>query len=350
MDSKRFSDRKKPSVPVIYAQFMLQMHERKGLNSQEVLNRLGMRIPADRASGLVKRISLDESENLARAIIRHAEAHGTPKGGLGFEFGLLFSPTTHGNIGFALLSQRTARDAVKLFLRISPLAFPGLHMSFSTEKGAAVLDIREEFDISPDLFQPYYDMVLSGIWHSWQALRGGKRTDEEIWFKYPEPDYYAHYRDQLPVCRFDTGVNQIRVPSQFLDRALSTGDFLTAQNLEKECLRELELLTEEMDIISRIRTLLKPGPERYSSFDELSATLRIAPSTLRRKLREKGASFHKLRDEARCEEAKKLLGKKLTSIESIATQLGYKDPANFTHAFRKWTGVTPSAYRKRSAC
>jgi AraC-like DNA-binding protein len=35
----------------------------------------------------------------------------------------------------------------------------------------------------------------------------------------------------------------------------------------------------------------------------------------------------------------------------VAELLGYQDPANFTRAFRQWTGQTPSQYRntRRSA-
>jgi hypothetical protein len=29
----------------------------------------------------------------------------------------------------------------------------------------------------------------------------------------------------------------------------------------------------------------------------------------------------------------------------VAQRVGYSDPTNFTRAFRKWTGVSPSAYR-----
>jgi len=31
----------------------------------------------------------------------------------------------------------------------------------------------------------------------------------------------------------------------------------------------------------------------------------------------------------------------------VAARLGYADPANFTRAFRQWTGITPSAFRLR---
>ena len=33
------------------------------------------------------------------------------------------------------------------------------------------------------------------------------------------------------------------------------------------------------------------------------------------------------------------------SIETIASLLGYNDPANFTRAFKRWTGFTPIQYR-----
>jgi AraC-like DNA-binding protein len=37
-------------------------------------------------------------------------------------------------------------------------------------------------------------------------------------------------------------------------------------------------------------------------------------------------------------------------ILDIAFQLGYSDPAHFTRAFRKWTSISPNAYRELMLC
>ena len=45
-------------------------------------------------------------------------------------------------------------------------------------------------------------------------------------------------------------------------------------------------------------------------------------------------------------ESLEILNNSDLSITEVAYSLGYKDPANFSHAFRRWTGVTPSQYRQ----
>ena len=45
-------------------------------------------------------------------------------------------------------------------------------------------------------------------------------------------------------------------------------------------------------------------------------------------------------------DAKLMLAQSDVQIEAIATRLGYVEPANFPRAFRKWTGETPSAFRR----
>ncbi len=36
-----------------------------------------------------------------------------------------------------------------------------------------------------------------------------------------------------------------------------------------------------------------------------------------------------------------------TKVEAIAQQLGYAESAAFIHAFQRWAGMTPSAFRGR---
>jgi len=45
--------------------------------------------------------------------------------------------------------------------------------------------------------------------------------------------------------------------------------------------------------------------------------------------------------------AKKLLGDTDMSVALIASKVGYENFTNFTQMFRKYTGTTPTEYRKK---
>lgn len=73
--------------------------------------------------------------------------------------------------------------------------------------------------------------------------------------------------------------------------------------------------------------------------------------TLQRRLSEAGCTYSDLVETARLELAERLLRKKNVKIVDIAFQLGYADAANFTRAYRRWTGSTPQRFRRRAqAC
>jgi AraC-like DNA-binding protein len=68
--------------------------------------------------------------------------------------------------------------------------------------------------------------------------------------------------------------------------------------------------------------------------------------TLQRRLAERETSFGELIDQIRFDTAKQLLRDESTSVSNICYELGYENPANFTRAFRRWSGVTPRQHRK----
>ena len=56
------------------------------------------------------------------------------------------------------------------------------------------------------------------------------------------------------------------------------------------------------------------------------------------------AFFRKVLDDTRRELAMFYLGKVRFSPKEVSFMLGYSEPAAFYHAFRRWTGESPSAH------
>ncbi|WP_236518290.1 AraC family transcriptional regulator [Sandaracinus amylolyticus] len=82
------------------------------------------------------------------------------------------------------------------------------------------------------------------------------------------------------------------------------------------------------------------------SADVLARTLGTSSRTLHRRLAAEGTSVAALLDETRRERALALVADPARSVGAIAFALGYRDATTFTRAFRRWTGVTPGAWRR----
>lgn len=67
--------------------------------------------------------------------------------------------------------------------------------------------------------------------------------------------------------------------------------------------------------------------------------------TLQRKLAEEEASVSSVIDQWRFKRSLQLLANSETKVKEIYEQLGYANAPNFVRAFRRWTGVSPNAYR-----
>ena len=73
----------------------------------------------------------------------------------------------------------------------------------------------------------------------------------------------------------------------------------------------------------------------------------MSPRTLIRKLERQGSSYKKVLENVRLELAQELLTQTHFTVAEIAGKLGYLEPANFSRAFKRWTGQTPAAWRRK---
>ncbi len=83
------------------------------------------------------------------------------------------------------------------------------------------------------------------------------------------------------------------------------------------------------------------------SLEHLAARLETTPRALRRELANLGTSFNEVVAQYRERLARRLLARTQESLDQIIYLTGYSEPAAFTRAFKRWTGETPTDYRKR---
>lgn len=83
----------------------------------------------------------------------------------------------------------------------------------------------------------------------------------------------------------------------------------------------------------------------YPHIDWVAGKLGMTSRSLQRLLGAHCTTFNRIAREALLRRAKVLLDDGAVPITEIALELGYRDPAHFTRAFRRWTGVSPSVYR-----
>ena len=75
--------------------------------------------------------------------------------------------------------------------------------------------------------------------------------------------------------------------------------------------------------------------------------VRTSTRTLQRRLSEAGLTFVGVVQQVRCAGARRMLRDPDRKITDIAHELGYSDPAHFTRAFTRWTGIPPTTFRRR---
>jgi AraC-like DNA-binding protein len=95
--------------------------------------------------------------------------------------------------------------------------------------------------------------------------------------------------------------------------------------------------------IEKILTLLLPHGRAEAS--EAARRLGMSARTLSRKLRDQGLTYAGVLDDFRASLAKHYLSEGDLSVSEIAWLLGYREFSSLTHAFKRWTGMTPRQFR-----
>lgn len=328
-------------MPAIYLHTLAELLHTIGVDEQDLLLRVGL--DPTRLNCPELRVSQAQaSEFVTRAIMESGEP------GLGILLAREMKLPLHGTLGTAVMSSRTLRDALDLVTRFLTLRAPHLRVNRRELEGRARYTVSCGVDLGP-LQGFILDATLFGCVFMGAQLTGSPVEGTRIIRRGPEPHYFHRFRQIIPVpVDYEAGEDALIIPEGRLALPIRfTNDQLAAAS-RVQCEEALQRLTEDACFASRVRRVIETSHPFPPKLARVAGTLFVSERTLKRRLQEEDASFQSLVDEVRLDRAGELLTGTGMNLSQIADALGYADAANFTRAFKRWTGISPSQYRNEA--
>ncbi len=294
------------------------------------------------------KISLDRYAKFVNQAIKH-----THNNHLGLEYGLRLNISTHGLLGYAVMSCPSISKAIELAHKYIKIRNQLIHIAYDISRSGDEFIIRFELTQSdPNLYVFEVDASLSSVYVIMQELFGSTSSISSIHFHYAKPSNSSIHDKifSVPVL-FEEPFSGIRLKLSELKNHGRMTDATLSKVAEQQCQALYAQLNQQahqgQNLANTIRQLLLNPHIGFISHEQAAERLKMTPRTLSRKLVQEGTSFKRILEDIRKELALKCIEQTQWSIEDIAFILQYSDAANFSRAFKRWFGLSPGTYRKQ---
>lgn len=169
----------------------------------------------------------------------------------------------------------------------------------------------------------------------------------EVMFAHPAPPYAEVFPSVFgaPV-RFGCDYNALVFQPLMLTRKLKYADPILHSVLKRLADQELAAVADLSAFPQKVRAAIEAELAAGAALAAVAERLHLSPGGLRSRLRQHGTTYSALLDRVRIAHAKRALRDTQLGIAELAARLGFAHPPAFHRAFRRWFGVTPSAYRE----
>ncbi|HAU2141135.1 TPA: AraC family transcriptional regulator [Legionella pneumophila] len=268
---------------------------------------------------------------------------------LGLVFGQNLSIVNHGFLGYAAMSSPTFGTAIQTVLSYLNTRTNLLSLElrqFNNENRAYIKLLPHTKEMVLSRF--ITELAVTHLIKMRNFLISCNDPLLKIELNYDEPPYAKYYQTifQTKIV-FNTEATRVWFKAEELNYPIHFADDVSYQ-LAKRQLQELEKkMPLKEDMASKIKSILINQNLNHASMDEIASRLCMTSRTLRRHLQRLDVTYQELLDEVREQKAKTFLLNNNISMTEISFLLGFQDTSNFSKAFKRWTGVTPTEYREK---
>jgi AraC-like DNA-binding protein/uncharacterized protein involved in tolerance to divalent cations len=323
--------------------YTAQLFKSRGLDSDTVLDQHGLN--KDRIDPNA-RITRSKELSIYQDLFK---LHPDPLIGLGI--GPYLGPAGYGPFAMLLASCKDGYESCQMGIRYQAMGYmygevsfelSPEHSSFRVDPAMLPEDVRD--------FIVYRDMAgCVKLMRDIYMMNGSEFTISEVHLTAkPKKQDLEKFTEAFacPV-KFGMPSNRIIIPTSVLKIPFPQANKSAFDMYREQCEQILfESSQQEETLADALKSYLIMFSYNIPKAKEAAQTFGMSERTLRRKLSDENSSFQAVLDDVRFEKAKRWLGDSSLSIELIALKLGYQEAAAFNHAFKRWSSLSPSQYRK----
>jgi AraC-like DNA-binding protein len=309
--------------------------EKMGTPTEKLLRQCKLPIYAlDEPNALISR------HHFFTFVEKAAYQEGIPN--LGFLVGKKTSLPSFGALGSLVCQSMTLYDAISTVIKLGGVFNAG-ERYYLIKRGEKVFFAQEYFNLGES--NCYHASHFSVIMMTdlIQRFAGKSWFPSEIWIQSPKTCNFAHHPLSQAQIHPNFSLTAIAFPASFLSLSLLSSVDHQQQQKDYENLKNTAPSLIFAESLAQVVTpLLREG---YPSIELAAEIAQMSVRTLQRRLTDEGLTYSQLIAHLRYDRAVQLLQDSSLKIIEISQELGYEDPAHFTRAFKRWTGVSPRDFR-----
>lgn len=338
MSSRRFTS-KDAALTINYIGFVYRILVSEGFTSKTLLK--GTSLTEEALLNPDYRCTFEQHKKF---VLNAISVTGDPH--LGPRMAARFNPINIGLPASAAISSDIFSTALTVLQQFISLNFSILSFDYKEEGDHLIIRWQPAVDVSDiEYFVVGSSLVVTD--NFWKLLLNIEQVTEYAEFAFPEPDGWQAFSKSLsfPVY-FNAPFNKMVLPNRFLTQPLSSTDPLAHQNMMRLCKSQMTESYFEEGLEARVKRFITEQHYHPASIGQAAINLGLSERSLRRQLSQSDTSYKKIVDDVRASRAHELLAISGLPITTIAYDLGFSNPSNFSRTFKRWHNASPQAFRE----
>jgi AraC-like DNA-binding protein len=337
-----------PQIPFLWthgvaARETLHYLDRKGINGEPLLSR------AELSRGRL----LDDPGDIsftAQSRFLEFAANEANDSLLGLHVAAEMDLRDAGILFYLAASSATVKDALDYLVRYAGAASEAIRLDISRQNGETVLTARPVLAF-PEPHRQFSEFIALAVLRVLQRATNRDFAPRRVTFAHARNSGLREIHRILRCpAEFAQSSDSWGFPQSVMELPIISGDSRLLQLLQAHA---EDLLSERRSaaglrglVESQLLSMLPNGKVQTAA---VARKLGMSVRSLTRHLAQEGTSFGEVLDRLRHRLALRYLEDRRISVQQIAWLLGYSEIGAFNHAFKRWTGTSPTRARNPPA-